>query len=216
MVLLSLLCIPLMILSLLGAVICFIIFIVFAATKRKKLGIGLASAICFGSFILFFCLTGIFAVNSDSNSNSSDASGSITTSQSSPESSSEPSSSEGSSRPESLVVVNQDGIKISILGLQKSYMGYEVKLLIENNSKLDITVQTRDTSINGFMIDGIISESVKVGKKANGSIDFLNSQLRDNNISSIDDLELSFHIFNSDNWDTILDTDPISVHFESK
>lgn len=112
---------------------------------------------------------------------------------------------------EPLVIVDQNGVKISFVGVSESYIGPSLKLKIENNTDQNITVQQRDMSINGIMMDGIFSCDVTTGKIANDSIDILNRKLEDNNISQIENVELSFVAFNSDSWNNIFETGPISI-----
>lgn len=78
---------------------------------------------------------------------------------------------------------------------------------------MDVTVQIRDLSVNGFMTDAVFSPNVTAGKRAIDTITFLSSDLEENNISSIETVELSFHIFDSIEWETIADTDTISITF---
>lgn len=114
------------------------------------------------------------------------------------------------------VLVEQNGVKIVGKGLSEndSIWGPGVILYIENNSEKDITIQTRDVSVNGFMVDPIISEDVVAGKKAMSAVQFMDSQLEENKIEDISDVELSFHVFEEENWDTIFDTETISLKFE--
>lgn len=113
-------------------------------------------------------------------------------------------------------VMNQGDIRIVMkrVNTSDSFWGADVYVYIENNSKENITVQARDVSINGFMIDPIFSSDVISGKKSFDTITFFESDLEKNDIKSIDDMEISFHIFESDGWDTILDTEMISISFE--
>ncbi len=113
------------------------------------------------------------------------------------------------------VLLDANGIKIVGKGLSTddSFWGPGVILYIENNSDQNITVQTRDTSINGFMVTSTISESVLVGKKAITAVQFYDSDLESNGITDITSVNLSFHIFNSASWDAILDSDPITITF---
>lgn len=119
----------------------------------------------------------------------------------------------GQSTPESATVIyDQDGIKISFVAFDpEAFMGLEVKFIIENNTDTAITVQARDTSINGFMVDGIMSSEVMPGKTANDELTFLSSSLEDNNIDEIESVELKFHIFESDTHASIADTDIITL-----
>ncbi len=114
------------------------------------------------------------------------------------------------------MVLEEKGFKIVMkrVDSEESFWGADVYVYIENNTDEDATIQARDVSINGFMIDPIFSSDVSAGKKAYDAITFLESDLSDNDISIIDEMELSFHIFQADGWDAIFDSPKISVTFE--
>ena len=114
------------------------------------------------------------------------------------------------------VAVDMNGVKIIIKKLDSndSFWGADVYVYIENNSDQDITVQVRDVSINGFMVDPIFSSDVVAGKKAFDAITFMDSDLTDNDITDITSIELKFHIFNMDNWNTIFDSDIVNITFD--
>lgn len=110
------------------------------------------------------------------------------------------------------VLVDEAGVKITAKSLSTdSFMGPEIKLLIENNSGKDLTVQTRNSSVNGYMVDTMMSADVVNGKKANDSMTIMDSDLEDCGIATITDIEFSFHIFTSEDWETYLDTDMIQI-----
>lgn len=113
------------------------------------------------------------------------------------------------------LVYEGNDIKIVVKGLSKdpSIFGPGVVVYIENNSNQNVTVQAGDVSINGFMVEPIFSSSVVSGKRAVSTITFMDSDLEKNEISSIENIELSFHIFQTDNWDTIVDTDMVKLTF---
>ena len=113
------------------------------------------------------------------------------------------------------VFYDKDGIKIIGKGLSSndSFFGPGLIVYIENNSSKNFTVQVRDTSVNGFMIDTIMSEDVIVGKKAITAVTFFSSSLEENGITDITSIETSFHVFDMESWDTIVDTDPITINF---
>lgn len=113
---------------------------------------------------------------------------------------------------EKQVLVDEKDIKITATGLSEDgWMGPGLKVLIENNSKKDLTVQTRATSVNGYMVDGMMSADVAAGKKANDEITFMTSEFEAAGIRDIADIELSFHIFTSEGWDEYLDTDLLQI-----
>lgn len=108
-----------------------------------------------------------------------------------------------------------NGIKIVVKGLSEgsSFLGPGIVVYIENNSDHGITVQTRNVSINGFMIDAIFSSDTAIGKRCIDTITFMSSDLEENDITAIESVELSFHIFDSDSWNTIVDTEQITISF---
>lgn len=107
------------------------------------------------------------------------------------------------------------GIKIIIKGISENELfGPELITYIENNSDKPITVQVRDTSINGFMVMTSMSADIMPGKKALDEITFFSSDLQENNIDKITEIETSFQVFNTENWDTIISTEAIVLNFE--
>lgn len=114
---------------------------------------------------------------------------------------------------EKTVIFEQDGIIISFVDFDTDDLfGLGIKFYIENNTETPITVQVRDSSINGFMLEGMMSADVMPGKITNTSLTFFETDLQDNGIESVEDVELKFHIFNKDTFDTIIDTDVITLN----
>lgn len=114
---------------------------------------------------------------------------------------------------EETAVFEENSIKITVTGLDTDgWMGPELKLLIENDSASNITVQTRLSSVNGFMVDSSISEDVAVAKKANTGILLSDSDLKNAGIETISNIQFSLHIFDTDSWDTIMDSELITVN----
>ena len=110
------------------------------------------------------------------------------------------------------VLLDKDGIKITLKGFQlDGIFGPSLKVLVENNTNEPITVQTRDTVVNGVMQTTTFSCDVVSGKKANDEIIIMNSGLDRAGIEVIKDIELKFHIFNTDPWDTIFDSEAIFI-----
>lgn len=78
---------------------------------------------------------------------------------------------------------------------------------------IDMTVQTRDESINGFMVGTYFSCEVCAGKRAVDRIVFSSTELDENNIENFETVEFSFHIFKTDDRNTIDDSKPIVLNF---
>lgn len=110
------------------------------------------------------------------------------------------------------VLVDELGVKITAKSLNfGDWYGPEIKLLIENNTDTGLTVQCRNLSVNGYMVDSLISCDVASGKKANDGLTIYSSSLEQCGIETIADIEFSFHIFTTDGWDDYLDTAPIVI-----
>ena len=115
---------------------------------------------------------------------------------------------------EGTVLFDSDGIKIVSKGIAEDEIwGPELILYIENNTNKFITVQPRDTSINGFMVNPNMSSEITPGKKIVDGLTFFSSALEENGISEISDIETSFEIFDSDTYDTIINTGALSLTF---
>lgn len=112
------------------------------------------------------------------------------------------------------IAYEKNEVKIVVKGLQDdSILGPGIVVYIENTGNKNITVQARTVSINGFMVDPLFSSDILAGKRCVDSITFLSSDLEENEITEIETVELSFHIFNSENWNTIADTDTVTITF---
>lgn len=110
-------------------------------------------------------------------------------------------------------VYSEGDVTVVVKGLGDSWMGPNITVYICNGSGKDIGIQAREVSINGFMVESIFSSEVAAGKHCIDTISFLSSDLEKNGIETIDEVELSFHIFDNATWRTIKDTDPVTINF---
>lgn len=113
---------------------------------------------------------------------------------------------------DSTVLFEQDGLIVTSKELvDDSIWGKGIKVLIENNSEQNIGVQCKSIIVNNYMISDLFSCSVAAGKKANDTI-YLSSQgLEAAGITTISDIVISFHIFDSDSYNTLFDTEEIEI-----
>ena len=81
---------------------------------------------------------------------------------------------------------------------------------IENTSGQNVGINVDNMSINGYMMTPLFSTTVYDGKKAIDDITILSSDLEANGISSVDQVELQFHIYNAESYETIADSDAIT------
>lgn len=107
-------------------------------------------------------------------------------------------------------LVNKDGVRIvGKYVTEDSIWGAGVLLFIENKSDKDILVQCDNMSINGYMVTPYFSSQVNKGRMALDTITILSSDLEENNIDEVKDLELNFNIVDPDSYDTIYESEPI-------
>ncbi len=105
---------------------------------------------------------------------------------------------------------NKDGIRIVGKFVEEnSFWGTAVLLYLENTTDKNITVSCDNMSINGFMVTPLFYSDIYAGKMAVDTITILSSDLENNSITSVDEIEVSFQIRNSDTYEKIAETDPI-------
>ena len=111
------------------------------------------------------------------------------------------------------VLLEENDVKITLKSLETEdvWYGPELKILIENESDTGITVQTRNSAINGVMMDTLISCDVQPGKKANDEISISQNDLDRAGISTIKDIEFTFHVCESESWSTIFDSGTVYI-----
>ena len=93
---------------------------------------------------------------------------------------------------------------------ENSFWGTAILLYIENQSGNNVGISVDDLSINGFMFTPYFSTTVYDGKKRIDDITIMSSELEENGIESIDEVELKFRIYSNDSYETIAESDPIT------
>lgn len=110
------------------------------------------------------------------------------------------------------VLYDAKDLKITAKSLSnEGIMGPELRLSIENNTDKDLTIQTRSVSVNGYMIDTIMSTDVASGQRNNDTVIFVDTDLERSGITTIGTIEIAFHIFETATWDTYVNTDVITL-----
>ena len=93
---------------------------------------------------------------------------------------------------------------------ENSFWGTAILLYIENQSGNNVGISVDDLSINGFMLTPYFSTTVYDGKKCIDDITIMSSELEENGIESIVEVDLKFRVYNSDSYETIAESDPIT------
>lgn len=112
-------------------------------------------------------------------------------------------------------LLNQDGVKIVGRYVdENSIWGTGILLYIENTTGKNIVVQCDNMSINGFMVSPFFSCNVYDGKMALTDITIMETDLQDNNIEAVKDVELQFNVFDDKSYEPIFETNTIKFSVE--
>lgn len=110
------------------------------------------------------------------------------------------------------VVFDDEGIKITAKEyVTDSFWGDGIKFLIENDTEQNITVGVTALIVNDYMISDLFVADVAAGKKTNETMNLSSSDLKAAGIETIGQIEVYFHIYDSDSWDDIASTDCITL-----
>lgn len=113
---------------------------------------------------------------------------------------------------EEQVLLEQDGIKITATGIEEDAIwGTGITLLIENNTEQNVTVGCNALIVNNYMITDLFASDVAAGKKANETMYMMSSELEAAGISNIGQVEIYFHIYDSDSYSTVFDADVVTI-----
>ena len=105
---------------------------------------------------------------------------------------------------------NADGVRIVGKYVDdKSFWGAAVLLYIENTSGKNVTVTADELSVNGFMITEYFVSTVYDGKRAIDDMTLSATDLKENGIDSIEEIELKFVIREEGDYLHSVTTDPI-------
>lgn len=112
---------------------------------------------------------------------------------------------------EGIELYNKNDIKIYAKYVdENSFWGKAILLYVENHTDKNITVSADNLSINGFMFTPMYSDTIYAGKKSFNDITLFSSELEENGVTEIKDVELKFRIYDSETYDDIDETDAIS------
>lgn len=110
---------------------------------------------------------------------------------------------------------NEGGIRIVGKTVDEdSFWGSAILLYCENNSGKNVSIFAEEMSINGYMMTAYFSSTIYDGKMSMDTITILSSELEENGITSIEEVELRFHIYDADSYSTIADSDYVTFSAE--
>ena len=109
------------------------------------------------------------------------------------------------------VLYEDEEVIITYDGIGERSMGYEINLIVENISDHKLTVQARETSLNGFMIKPMCSIEVAPGKKAKDGIGIIGDDAKDNPMDSVESVETKFCIYRGDGFTDSYTTENVVI-----
>lgn len=111
-------------------------------------------------------------------------------------------------------VYSKDGITVyteKCTTEDDDYYDYVTRFFVINETKENVTLRCEDVSVNGFMVDPYCSISVPAGKMGYTNLYFYQSDLEDNKIKEIEEVEFYFNIYNSETYSTIIESEVITI-----
>lgn len=101
-----------------------------------------------------------------------------------------------------IIAVDNDECTIKITEIDPDNLwGYTLNVQLENKStEKTYMYSVKSAAINGVQCDPFFAAEVAAGKKSNNEINFSDSTLEDNDIGDYTDIELTFHVYDSDDW----------------
>lgn len=115
---------------------------------------------------------------------------------------------------ENTVIYEGNDVVISVMGIEQVWNGWDVKLLIENDSSLNLGFNAHAYAVNGIMTGNNIYDmdcDVAAGKKANTILTIKNSVLEEYGITEIRCIDALFWAYDNDKSYKEFDTGQIEI-----
>lgn len=110
------------------------------------------------------------------------------------------------------VLIDEADVKIVALSLaEKTMVGPELKLQIENKTDKTLVFQSSDTAVNHYMVGSVMSVEVEAGQKEKCSMILSNTDIQACGITTIASIEVAFRIFDAENWKQYLNTNTVTL-----
>lgn len=109
-------------------------------------------------------------------------------------------------------IINEKGIIVRVKELKiKDYYGPQLFFEVENNTKKDICIQSKDVYVNGYAVSPTMSMDISSRTKNTDMMIFSAVEMEARGIETLTDLEFRLTIFEADSYDNILLSDPIHI-----
>ena len=99
------------------------------------------------------------------------------------------------------VLVDNEDVSVIVTGYREDEIwGYTADLFIVNKTEKELMVSADEVSVNGFMADPFWATPVIPGKMKFASISWSDSVFAENDISAVEEIEMTLRIYNADDW----------------
>ena len=103
------------------------------------------------------------------------------------------------SKPSDFILVDNEYVTVIAVGYNDS-TDFEIGLFLLNKTDKEVMFSVDDASLNGFMIDPYFAKSVLPGKCAYGSMNWSSSQLEENDITDVEEIEFKLKAYDYNDW----------------
>lgn len=115
------------------------------------------------------------------------------------------------------IVVNENNVVFVITSApyKDDIWGAGIKVRLENSTDKTLMYSLKNVSVNNYMVNTLFATEVAPNKKENTSITIFTSDLEDNGITQIDNVEFTLRVYDINDWlaDPIIDDRTFMISF---
>ena len=115
------------------------------------------------------------------------------------------------------VLIDQDGVKVTLTGNHEVW-GYDnwyldLEVVVENYSDAVVSILPDTVSINGWNVFCTGVSDTQPGKKQKGMLEFSLSEAEISTFEEVEEIEMTFTLYDSEKWETISTTEPVVLNY---
>lgn len=105
------------------------------------------------------------------------------------------------------VLYEDSNIRVYMLDAYTDSYGFNVSLYLVNYTDSTLMFSINNASVNGFMVEPFWSDSVPASARDISTVTWYKSDLEENDIATVEDVEFTLRVYNYDDWfaDDLLD-----------
>ncbi len=99
------------------------------------------------------------------------------------------------------MIIDNEHVTVIVTGYEDDEIwGYTANLFLLNKTDKTVMFSVDEASVNGFMADPLFATSVNGGNCAFTSMSWADTTLEENGITEVNEIEIKFRAYDSDNW----------------